>query len=166
MIQKSVWRGSHSDYYMSNLKYKSMSYQIIYRGLAIKTSRGILPIFENGSNNCRVLSAKGNMVRERYWTDMSFMFFGQNLFRDLKHSLVCINKELFENKDVQTRGSIEKRLSVMFKYPITFKEAVNFGLCYYEYIDYKPYKRLITEEAALFDALTKCFTICLTDVRC
>jgi hypothetical protein len=117
------------------------------------------------------MDSKGNMVREKYWSTLpgAFVKSAPRLFNDVEHAIKNVCRQVFADKIFQfvpRNSNMERKLKIMFMYPMTIKEAVNFGLCYYEYIDFKPHKRPITDEASLFSALEANRVVFLTDVRC
>lgn len=74
-----------------------MSYQIIYDGFVVKTSKGFMLMIETGSNNCR--DARGR--RERHTLSLNIFDDKKILFEDVCDAIKHIDYKPFKEKTLQ-----------------------------------------------------------------
>jgi hypothetical protein len=143
-----------------------MSYQIIYDGFAVKTSKGYMLMIENGSNNCYTANGR----RERNIWSLN-IYDSQNLFyENADEAIKHIDRKTFEGGNIQMcRGRVDDFVKRCFKHTIDIQKLLDNGALSYSYYD-KNYKTQIVKpktEEEVFEYLNSmrypslmCDTVC------
>jgi hypothetical protein len=131
-----------------------MSYQIIYGGFTVKTSKGYMLMIENGSNNCYDLDGR----RERHTFSLN-IFDSPNklLFENVDEAIKHIDHKYFEDGCAQlSRGkSVENFVKRCFKHTIEIQKLLDNGSLSWQWYDekYKCHEETPQTEQDVFNFL-------------